>query len=64
MFSHATVIRCKSCTRLFSSYADNCPDCHARSPRGWFKFMAPILAVMIALAAIFWIVQALQIAAP
>jgi predicted amidophosphoribosyltransferase len=64
MLVRSTVIRCKKCTRLFSSYADNCPDCLARSPRGWVKLLAPILAIAVALATILWIIQVLQTATP
>jgi uncharacterized OB-fold protein len=64
MFVRATVIRCKKCTRLFSSYADHCPECRARSPRGWVKVLAPVIAIAITLATIAWIIQVLQTATP
>jgi RNA polymerase subunit RPABC4/transcription elongation factor Spt4 len=46
------MIRCKRCNRIFSNYADHCPDCHRRSKRGWVKFIVPILSVAIAVGAI------------
>ena len=60
MFVRASVIRCKKCTRLFSDYADNCPDCLARTPRGWIKVFAPVVAIIITMVVLIWAFQVLQ----
>jgi RNA polymerase subunit RPABC4/transcription elongation factor Spt4 len=64
MFVSPRVIRCKKCTRLFSNYADKCPDCLARSPRGWVKVLAPVIAIAVSVATIAWIIQVLQSSQP
>ena len=50
MFFSQKVIRCKKCKRLFSNFADNCPECHAKTPRGWLVVVIPIVCVVIAIA--------------
>jgi hypothetical protein len=52
MFTQPRMIRCKKCKRVFSDYADRCPECHAKTPRGWIGIIVPILCVMIAIGAI------------
>ena len=52
MFTQPRIIRCKKCKRVFSDYADHCPECHAKTPRGWIAFIIPILCVVIAIAVI------------
>ena len=62
MFVRSSVIRSKHCTRLFSSYADNCPDCLARSPRGWTKLSLQVFAVCFAIGTVFFLMQLLKMA--
>ena len=52
MFTQPRIIRCKKCKRVFSDYADHCPECHAKTPRGWIGVIIPLLCVVIAIAAI------------
>ena len=56
MFLRARVIRCKYCKRLFSSYSDFCPDCLAKSSRGWISTVVPAFAIVIAIAVVIWTV--------
>ena len=50
MFTKPKIIRCKKCKRVFSDYADNCPECHAKTPRGWIGIAIPIICVVLAIA--------------
>ena len=52
MFTQPRIIRCKRCKRVFSDYADHCPECHAKTPRGWIGLIIPVLCVVIAIAVI------------
>jgi len=52
MFGQQRMIRCKKCKRLFSNYADDCPECHTRTRRGWYGIIIPIVCVILAIAAI------------
>ena len=52
MFTQPRIIRCKKCKRVFSDYADHCPECHAKTPRGWIAVVIPILCVVIAIGVI------------
>lgn len=54
MYTHPRIIRCKKCKRLFSDYADHCPECETKTPRGWLGTMMPIVCVLLAIAAIAW----------
>lgn len=54
MFTQPKIIRCKRCKRLFSNYADHCPECHAKTPRGWAGVVIPIFCVLIAIVVIAW----------
>jgi hypothetical protein len=60
MFVRATVIRCKKCTRLFSDYADFCPECGERTKRGWIAFLLPVIAIGVTLATILWVLSLLN----
>ena len=57
MFFSAKVIRCKKCKRLFSNFADNCPECMTKTPRGWLSTVVPIVCIVIALAALWWTIH-------
>ena len=37
---------------MFSDYADHCPECHAKTPRGWIGLVIPVLCVVIAIGVI------------
>ena len=52
MFYRAAMIRCRHCKRLFSSYADHCPDCYAKSPRGLVRITVIVMSSTIAVAAL------------
>ncbi len=52
MFTQPRIIRCKKCKRVFSDYADHCPECHAKTPRGWIGLVVPALCVIAAIGAI------------
>ncbi len=52
MFTQPRIIRCKSCKRLFSDYADHCPECQTKTPRGWAGVVVPIVCVLVALLVI------------
>ena len=52
MFSQPSIIRCKKCKRLFSNYADHCPECQRKTPRGWAGVVIPIICVLVAIIVI------------
>lgn len=54
------IIRCKKCKRVFSNYADHCPECGTKTSRGWMGLIIPILCVLIALAVLVWTIYALS----
>lgn len=56
MFTQPRMIRCRKCKRIYSDYADHCPECYTKSPRGWVGFIVPILSVAIAIIVIAWTV--------
>ncbi|MEO6740713.1 MAG: hypothetical protein ABIP20_10700 [Chthoniobacteraceae bacterium] len=54
MFIESRVIRCRKCKRLFSDYADACPECQTKTPRGWVGVVLPVVCVVIAIIVIAW----------
>ena len=60
MFSSQRIVRCKKCKRLFSNYADNCPECLTKTPRGWISLVLPIVCVVIAIVVLLWTIHALS----
>jgi len=59
MFTQPRIIRCKKCKRPFSNHADYCPECHAKTPRGWLGVIIPVLCVVTALILIAWTIYLL-----
>jgi hypothetical protein len=59
MYTQPRIVRCRRCKRVFSDYADHCPDCHAKTKRGWVGLIVPILCVLIAVIVIAWTIYAL-----
>ena len=49
MFLQTKIIRCKKCKRPFSNHADHCPECHAKTPRGWLRIIVPVVCVVAAI---------------
>jgi hypothetical protein len=62
MFVRASVIRCKKCFRLFSDYANFCPECGERTKRGWITVLIPVIAMILTTAAILWALLMLGVA--
>jgi hypothetical protein len=60
VFTGPKIVRCKKCKRLFSDYADRCPECHTKTPRGWARAIIPLICIAIALAALAWTYHALS----
>ena len=54
MFTQPRIIRCRKCKRLFSDYADHCPECQTKTPRGWIGAVLPVICVLVAIAVIAW----------
>ncbi|MEO6785198.1 MAG: hypothetical protein ABI318_03605 [Chthoniobacteraceae bacterium] len=59
MFSTPKVIRCRNCKRLFSNFADECPECHTRTTRGWIGIVVPAVCVVVAIIALAWTIHML-----
>ena len=59
MYTQPRIIRCKKCKRLFSDYADHCPECETKTPRGWLGAVMPIVCVLLAIAVIAWTIYSL-----
>ena len=59
MYTQPRIIRCKKCKRLFSDYADHCPECKTKTPRGWLGTVMPIVCVLLAIAVIAWTIYSL-----
>ena len=60
MYTQPRIIRCRKCKRLFSDYADHCPECETKTPRGWFSAVLPTVCVLLALAVIAWTIHFLS----
>ena len=52
MFTQPRIIRCKNCKRPFSDYADHCPECQTKTPRGWIGLVFPVVCVLVAIIVI------------